>query len=176
MIQNFPQIITLILILLYIPCVCYSDWKTRTFEFMYFLPLAIWGLFTTVLYLEESPARNFWLMGLTLIMCVFFLIPALLPTWLKGWGGADFWFVSFILVFLQFNPFITPRLFFPLDFFLVLIAVMGCLPLAVYAYNWLEYHPPKTLYGKFFYFPDGMPFMLPISFAFLVTLILEMIL
>jgi hypothetical protein len=174
MIQNFLQAITVILILLYIPCVCYSDWKTspRTFNFLYFLPLAVWGGFTTILYLSDSPVRNLWLMMLTLIMCCIILVPALLG----GIGGGDFWFATFIMVFLQFNPFVTPRLFFPLDFFLVLIATMGCLPLVVYAYNLLEYQPPKTLYGKFFQFPDGIPFMIPISFAFLVALIMEMIL
>jgi len=172
MIQNFPQIITVILVLLYIPCVCYSDWKTRTFNFIYFLPLAVWGIFTTILYLEESPARNFWLMGLTVVMCCIVLAVAII----RGIGGADFWFASFIMVFLQFNPFVTPRLFFPLDFFLVLLAVMGCLPLVIYAYNCLEYNPPKTFVGKLTYFPDGVPFVLPISFAFLTTLILEMLL
>jgi hypothetical protein len=172
MIQNFPQIITVILILLYIPCVCYSDWKTRTFEFLYFLPLAIWGMFTTVLYLLDSPARNFWLMGLTLVMCGILFAAAIIG----AIGGADFWFASFIMVFLQFNPFVVPRQFFALDFFMILIAVTGCLPLVIYAYNHLEYHPPKTFIGKFTCFPDGVPFMLPISFAFLTTLILEMLL
>ena len=172
MIQNFYQIITMMMILLYIPCVCYSDWKTRTFNFLYFTPLAIWGGFTTVLYLLDSPARNFWLMGLTTIMCGILLAVALIG----GIGGADFWFASFIMVFLQFNPFVIPRQFFPLDFFMVLIAVTGCLPLVIYAYNALEYHPPDTFIRKLTHFPEGVPFMLPISFAFLVTLIVEMVL
>ena len=172
MIQNFPQIITLILILLYIPCVCYSDWKTRTFNFLYFLPLAIWGMFTTILYLVESPTRNFWLMGLTLIMCCILLATAIIG----AIGGADFWFASFIMVFLQFNPLVVPRQFFALDFFWMLLLVTVCLPPIIYVYNLLEYHPPETFIGKLTHFPDGVPFMLPISFAFLVTLILEMIL
>jgi hypothetical protein len=172
MIQNFPQVITLILILLYIPCVCYSDWKTRTFEFIYFLPLAIWGGFSTILYLLDAPSRNLLLMGITVVLCLVVLAAALLG----GIGGADFWFISFIMVFLPFNPLVTPRQFFPLDFFLILIAVMGCLPLVVYAYNALEYHPPTTIWGRFFHFPDGMPFMIPISAAFLITITVEMLL
>ena len=172
MIQNFPQVITLIMILLYIPCVCYSDWKTRTFNFIYFLPLIIWGMFTTILYLLVSPARNFWLMGLTTILCGIMLAAAIGG----AIGGADFWFASFIMVFLQFNPLVTPRSFFALDFFWTLLLVTICLPIIIYGYNLLEYHPPKTFIGKLTHFPDGLPFMLPISFAFLATLIMEMIL
>jgi hypothetical protein len=172
MIHDILPIITVLLITLYIPCVCYSDWKTRAFEFLYFAPLIVWGLFTTILYLLDSPIRNFWLMGLTLVMCGILLGVAIIG----GIGGADFWFASFIMVFLQFNPFLSIRIFFPLDFFLVLLAVSGCLPLVTYAYNLLEYNAPKGFFERLFKFPGGMPFMLPISFAFLTTLILEMIL
>ena len=170
MIPSAFQFITVILITLYIPWVCYSDWKTRTFNFAYFTPLIIWGIFTTYTYLIESPPRNFYLMGITICLCAILLIESLV---FKAFGGADFFFASFIMIFVQYNPFVIPRSFFALDFFWTLMVITVTLPLVSYAYNLLEYHRPKTLLGMF-KFPDGMPFMIPISVAFLTTIILEM--
>lgn len=168
---NLLMTIVVGMILCYIPLVCWSDIKTRTVPFLWFLPLIVVGTITEILYLLESPDRNFYLLGLTLVLCGILLAGAI-----KGAiGGADFWFASFIMVFVQYNPFRFPRIFFSLDFFWTLLLVTLFIPPIIYAYNLFEYEPPKTLVGKLTMYPRGVPFMVPISFAFVATLIMEMV-
>jgi hypothetical protein len=164
------EYITVLTILFYIPAVCISDWKTRTFEFLWFTPLIVIGGFSTLVYLIESPARNIWLLALSLVFCgVLFLLAVI-----KAIGGADFWFASFIILFVQYNPFVVPRSFFALDFFVVLMLTGIYLPVIIWAYNY-EKKIKLTFWKHFTTFPGGIPFMLPISFAFIITLFLEMI-
>jgi len=167
---NLP-IFTTLIILGYIPFVCYSDIKTRTFEFNLWLPLILTGIANLIVYLAESPGRNFYLLGLSLVLCVVLLA----FSYVGGIGGADFFFASFIMLFVQYNPFKFPRVFFALDFFWTLLLVTIALPIIIYAYNLFEYDPPKTIVGKLTHFPRGVPFMLVISFAFVATLIMELI-
>jgi hypothetical protein len=172
MTYNTTALVTLVvaMILCYIPLVCYFDVKVRMFKLVWFLPLIITGVITLAMYVLESPDRNFYLLGLSIILCgVLFAI-----SWIGGIGGADFFFASFIILFVQYNPLHFPRIFFALDFFWTLLLVTITLPIIIYFHNVLEYNPPKTLIGMFTYYPRGIPFMLPISFAFIATLLMEM--
>lgn len=160
-----------VMILCYIPLVCWSDIKTRTVPFWWFVPLVVAGGITEAMYLMESPDRNLYLLGLTWVLCCILFLAAC-----RGAiGGADFWFASFIMLFVQFNPFKFPRIFFALDFFWTLLLVTLFIPILIYAYNLFEYDPPKTFIGKLTHYPRGVPFMLPISFAFVATLAMELV-
>ena len=170
-ILQYLPILTTLLILCYIPFVCISDLRTRTFDFNYFWPLIIIGGANLAMYLLESPTRNYWLLALSLILCAILLTASMIG----GIGGADFFFASFIMLFVQYNPFKFPRVFFALDFFWTLMLVSICLPIIIYAYNCVEYNPPTTFIGKLTHCPRGVPFMLVISFAFVATLVMEMI-
>lgn len=156
-------------ILLYIPFVCWSDWKTRTFPFPVMLLLLV-NVIPLLHYLGESPERNYYLLALSLGLCVIALLLAVI----NAIGGADFLFISAILIFVQYNPFRFPRVFFPLDFFYTMLVTAAYLPVVVFLYNkWKgNEYPVVQMLTKF---PDGFPFMFPISFAFVVTLVLEIV-
>lgn len=170
--NEYLPILTTLLILCYIPIVCISDIRTREFEFAYYIPLMFVGTANLYTYLLESPERNFYLLGLSIILCLVILGISLIG----GIGGSDFFFATFIMLFVQYNPFKFPRVFFALDFFWTLLLTTVTLPIIIYAYNCFEYTPPDTLIGKFTHYPRGIPFMLVISFAFIATLVMEMIL
>lgn len=170
--MDWIQYLLIAVILCYIPYACYSDIKTRTVKLAYWVPLLIIGTATTTLYLADSPPVNFVLMGTSVILCGLLFVGSLF----KALGGADFIFASCIMLFVQYNPFVYPREFFALDFFWTLLLVTICLPPIIYSYNLFEYNPPKTFIGKLTHFPRGIPFMLPISFAFIATLLMEVFL
>ena len=178
--MNIIEYIPLLTILCYIPFVCISDLRTRRFNFLYFGPLIVINLPTLYFYLEGSPDRNYWLLTLTLGLCVIMLILATV----RAIGGADFWFASFIMIFVQYNPLEFPRTFFALDFFWTLLLVTVCIPIPVYFYNKLHRNDlfdevtDTRGYGvieMFTKYPRGIPFMIPISLAFYLTLLLEWI-
>lgn len=172
--------IPLIAILLYIPAVCISDWRTRTFPAQWFIPLIAGCIPTTIAYLLESPERNYLLMELSLGLCLILFIMA----YLKAIGGADFIFASIIIISMQFNPLKFPRVFFALDFFWTLVLVQILVVAGVLIYNMMNRMVPEntsfsrlmwsmanTWPGKFPHAPN----MLIISVAFLSTLIMEMV-
>ena len=174
------EYIPVIAILCYIPFVCISDWKTRHVNFLYFTPLIVACAPSFYNYVIESPARNYWLFGLTVILCCILLALAVVG----AIGGADFWFASFIMLFVQYNPFVFPRVFFALDFFWTLLLITICLPIPIYFYNKAHRNDmfddvtQKEGYGVIAMFtkvPHGVPFMIPISFAFVATLVMEMV-
>lgn len=133
--------------------------------------LYIVNVYPLFLYLSESPARNYYLL---LLSCALVVI-AFLLSFFGAIGGADFWFISAIMIFVQYNPFKFPRVFFPLDFFWTLLLTACYVPVLVFFYNkWKGNDLPVI--KMFTTFPNGIPFMIPISFAFIVTLLIEIIL
>ncbi len=186
MIPILPYI-PVLLILCAIPYFCWSDIKTREVHPKYIAAIAFLSVPSLLLYLSESPERNYYLFALSIGLC---LIPLILST-VGGIGGADFWFISVILVFVQYNPFHFPRVFFPLDFTYTLLIISVYTVLIIYLLN--IYHKrnktellyeggvsveqtPYTFIEMFTKYPDGIPFMIPISVAFVATLIMEMVL
>jgi hypothetical protein len=166
------QAIVIIMILCYIPLVCYSDIKTRTVKFVWYLPLIVIGTACLNAYLSDAPERNIYLLGLTVVLCLILLA----ASGLGAFGGSDFFFASFIMLFVQYNPFKSPRIFFALDFFWTLFIVMMFIPIILYAYNLFNPKSPTSFKGRLTYYPRGVPFMIPISFAFIATLIMEVLL
>ena len=157
-------------ILLYIPFVCYSDYRSRSVPFLWYLPLILLNSLPLYLYFIESPPRNYWLFGLTIALCLILFWLAVL----KAIGGGDFWFATFIMIFVPYNPFLPARTFFPLDFFWMLCLTAVYLPVITYIYNvWKRNR--YTFFGMLTRFPDGFPYIIPISFAFIATLFVEMI-
>ena len=169
-----------VMILIYIPAVCYCDLKTRSFPFRYWAVLILAGCAYLAEYLWESPTRNFYLLGFTLI-----LIGVLLGISLfKGMYGADVIFAALIMLFVQYNPVVFPRVFFALDFFYMLLLITICLPIPIFVYNKMhrmdrydELTQTKG-YGviqMFTHFERGFPFLIAISAAYVLTLLIEVI-
>lgn len=82
--------------------------------------------------------------------------------WSKNWiGGADAKFLSAIALIVPLSPFSYYP--FQLTFYIALAVVLGCVPFAIYAItrgkSWVEY-------------PRGIPYMIPISIAFVAAVFL----
>jgi Flp pilus assembly protein protease CpaA len=174
-----------ILILLAIPYFCWSDIRTREVDPKYIALVALLSIPSLIMYLSESPDRNYYLFGLSIGLCIIPFIIALVG----GIGGADFWFIMTIMIFVQYNPFKFPRVFFPLDFLWTLLVTMVYMVVILYAINLYHkrnkeeilheggitvHQTPYTLVEMFTKYPNGIPFMVPISFAFVATLVMEM--
>jgi len=172
-------IVTALLILCYIPMVCYNDIKYREFNFMLWIPLILCGSTYLAEYILESPTKNLYMLGFT-----FLLIGILLGISLfKGMYGADVFFATFIMLFVQYNPFIFPRVFFALDFFWTLLLLTCCLPIPIFIYNkWkrMDWDDINKEHGygvikMFTHIERGFPYLVIISLAYVLTLLIEVI-
>lgn len=151
-------------VLLYIPFVCISDWRTRRFNPLWFIPLICVCVPFLYEYLSTSPTRNFVLMGVTIFLCLIWLGLALI----RAIGGGDFLFASLLMIFIQDYPFVVPRTWFPLDFFLITWLCACALPIVAYANNF-EHRKEYSLKWMLTHYPGGFPYMIVISIAFLIT-------
>jgi hypothetical protein len=171
--------ITAILILLYIPLVCYYDIWFRGFKFNCWIPLIIVGIAYLAEYILESPTKNLYMLGFTFLLIGILLCISLF----KGMYGADVFFATFIMLFVQYNPFIYPRVFFALDFFWTLLLLTCCLPIPIFIYNkWkrMDWDDINKEHGygvikMFTHIERGFPYLVIISLAYVLTLLMEMI-
>ena len=174
----FPlDYIPVLSIILSIPYVCYHDIKARIVSYKLLILLAVINIPVSILYLLESPVRNYYLIGFTLLFCGILIALALSGII----GGFDALFASEILLFVQFNPFKFPRVYFPMDFFWNMILLI--------IFTAVSFVLIKTLQGA--RFPRGVPFRLDtfirlfeikdipqtlvIAAAFILTLVIELI-
>jgi len=167
------------MILAYIPIICASDILTRRFDFKWFIPLILVGIAYLAEYILESPTKNLYMLGFT-----FLLIGILLGISLfKGMYGADVFFATFIMLFVQYNPFIFPRVFFALDFFWTLLLLTCFLPIPIFIYNkWkrMDWDDINKEHGygvikMFTHVEHGFPYLVIISLAYVLTLLIEVI-
>lgn len=180
MTTSIIPIVTALLILCYIPIVCYNDIKYREFNFLLWLPLTLCGTIYLAEYILESPATNLYLLGFTCILIGILLGISLF----KGMYGADVIFAALIMLFVQYNPFRFPRVFFALDFFWTLLLLTCILPIFIFISNKV-FHNDKydevaqtDGYGvikMFTHVERGFPFLVIISLAYVLTLLMEMI-
>lgn len=164
--EMFPAI----MIMMYIPFVCYSDLKSRTVPLKWWLPLIIVGTPFLYFHMLQSFARNWYWFGISLMFCAVLLCMALLHII----GGADFIFASLITLFMQANPFKYPRIFFAVDFILFMFLLFAFVPIVVWVYNRVK----DNKYGNLDMFRKingHFPMMLVISAAFFIELITELL-
>lgn len=84
--------------------------------------------------------------------------------WAKDWiGGADAKFLSVIALIVPLSPFSYYP--FQLTFYIALAGVLGCVPFVVYARNRYLGNSEKA----WTYYPRGIPYMIPISIAFVLA-------
>lgn len=178
---DFIPYIPIIMILAFIPYACYSDIRNRTVSIYHMLAISLLSIPSLLIYLSESPERNYYLFAVSIALCAVLLVTAMIG----GIGGADFWFASIIMLFVQYNPFTFPREYFPMDFMWNLLIVMAFIPIPVFLYNKIHRNDKfdevtnTKGYGvieMFTRYPRGVPFIVPISIAFVSTLIMEVVL
>ena len=160
---------------------CISDWQTRTIPPRWFAPLLVLNIPALILYLQESPERNYYLLALTLGLCAILFAMSLIGSI----GGADFIMASLLMIFVQYNPFKFPRVFFALDFFWTFMLMQVALVAGIFFYNVIHQNTPQEKTGFFKtmwhmgntcpgYFTHA-PNMIVIASAFVATLILEVL-
>lgn len=164
------EMLPAIAILCYLPFVCYSDLKSRTVPWKWWLPLIAIGTPFLIAYMQQSFTRNWYWLGISMMFCGVLFCMALL----RMIGGADFIFASLITLFMQTNPFRYPRVFFSVDFILFMFLLFAFVPTIV----WLNNRLKKNRYGVLDMFRkiDGhFPMMFVISAAFIIALISELV-
>jgi uncharacterized membrane protein len=165
-----------LLILAYIPFMCWSDWKTRTFNFAYLIPLMVVEALLLLRYLDESPIRNYYLLALSAVLCLIPLVMALLGKI----GGCDFWLIAIIMIGVQYNPFLFPRYWFGASFLFMLLLTMCYMPIITWILNYRAGNMAKRYSflrmlnewpGEF----SRAPLILPISFAFIMAMVIDVL-
>ena len=154
-------------LLLYTPLVCYLDWAERKVDHEWWIPLVVINapLFMLLLLLG---IYQWWMPVISLVAIVL----AFAAMKLHYIEGADFLFIMFIVLFLQYNP-VSGRLLMALSFFTFLVATLIINSVVKIQYNWI--------YGKPLF--EGVTFaaktekehsalLLPISAALWLTILL----
>jgi hypothetical protein len=156
--MNFTDLIWIpaFLLVLYAPCACYWDLKQRE------IPTGFWTLLWTVcipvtilLYaVDVYPIEGLIVSG----FCIsFYLIAGL-----KGcFSGADFWYLTAISLFLVTNPVSGHSLMAATYLIFLVVSIVGFALL----------YQTKVL-NKYLGDKPGFPFMLQISFALILTVVL----
>ena len=146
-------------LLLYTPLVCYLDWAERKVDHEWWIPLVVINapLFMLLLLLG---IYQWWMPVISLVAIVL----AFAAMKLHYIEGADFLFIMFIVLFLQYNP-VSGRLLMALSFFIFLVAMLIVTAYIVMLENMLLDR------GLSFGLPHGIPLMFPISTALWLTIL-----
>lgn len=150
-------------VLLSLPIVCILDMKYREVPNWIWVAMlipnipALWIMYTNGMPISYL-ALSLGLVGL------YFII------WSKGWiGGADAKFLSVIALIIPISPFSYNP--FQITFYICLLIVLGMVPFIVYLRNHIKCHEQITMKEKWSYWPRGIPYMIPISFAFVLAVL-----
>jgi len=162
--DNILILFPVISFLIYVPILCYLDIKEREVEHWVWLPLVIPNaiLLAYMHYINSYPWYSF---VISLIMCgIFFYCQKR-----ELIGGADFIYLCCISLFFVVNPFPYPHGLMQIPFYIYIMIAMAVTALATLAYNYISGNR-WTVFEMMSRYPRGIPFMLPISVAFLLTL------
>jgi hypothetical protein len=160
MLLDFALAIPAITLLMYVPLVCVMDWKHRRVDHDWWTGLVLINgplyisLCTTGTYFIEAQVISFVAAAMAFAAMKFHYIE-----------GADFMFILFIVWFLQYNP-ISGHWFMALPFFWFLVATLVITAYIIALRNLVNGN------GLSFDYPRGIPLMLPISAALILTILL----
>jgi len=147
-------------LLIYIPIVCYKDWKYR--EIKHDVWIALGGVCSPILLsLFITGEYQLWMLIISLVSIIIYFMSMKLHVI----EGADFMYLMFISLFFIYNP-ISGHWFMALPFNIFLIATTFITGFIVMWSNLI------TGKGLSFEFKDGIPMMFPISAALILTAVL----
>ncbi len=164
--------IPVITLLAYTPIVCYLDWKYREIDHILWMWLgAINGIVAAGMLI--GGIYEWWFYIPSAVACLIFLGARVLD-YIQG---ADLIYLSMIAIFFQYNP-ISGHWFPVLAFCIYLAATMIITGICIIWYKII----PEWATGKFtcrdksdtslFMVPGGIPMMLPISAALILTVVM----
>lgn len=163
--DHIAILVPVISFLIYIPILCYLDIRSREVDHWIWLPLVIPNsIIAAYMYLIGSYPWYSLLISLIVIGIFFYCQKNHLIE------GADYIFLCCITMFFVVNPFPYAHGLMQIPFYIYLIVSMMVTALGVLAYNYLAGNR-WGLVDMMSRYPRGIPFMLPISAAFIVTLL-----
>lgn len=150
--------IPIVTLLLYVPYVCYMDWKYREVTHDTWLPLMVVNIPLYAIMLLYG-AYEQWML-ITSAMCILFAFVAMKKHLIEG---ADFMFIMWICAFLVIDP-RTGIAGLAAPFLIFLIAITVSISMVVKVIN--------TMTGKKALGAEMFPMMFPISAALILTVVL----
>lgn len=171
MISNILHSLPFLAISAYLAFICWSDIRSREFHPKYYIPLAVSGIISLSLYFIESPVRNYYFFALSACMCTIFFILA----FVRITGFSDAVLISLIMLIMQYNPFTSIRIFYPLDFFWCLMILTVAMPIFVWINN-IRCKRKLDVISMLTHMRDQFPYTTLIAAAFFITIIAEVIL
>ena len=157
---DFMLAVPAITLLLYIPLVCWLDWKYREVEHSWWIGLLlINGPLMVTLIL--AGVYEWWMLVISLVAIVWYFA-AMKLHYIEG---ADFMYCMWISLFLVYNP-ISGHWLMALPFSIFLTTTLIITGVVVMWWNFINNR------GMTFTFPRGVPLMLPISAALVLTVML----
>jgi Flp pilus assembly protein protease CpaA len=160
--RGLLEIIVLVF-LCYIPVLCYLDIRYRQIDHKIWILLFLIGTPITA-YLYTSQMYPVISLIISLIMAAIFYF-AYLHNYLQG---ADFMYLFWITMFWVVNPFPVPHGLMQIIFYLYLMIVMILTAPVILVYNYLKGHR-WGLVDMMSSFQGGIPFIIPISVAFVLS-------
>jgi Flp pilus assembly protein protease CpaA len=162
---NILLLVPLVSILIYIIPVCYLDVRYREVNNWYWLPLLIVNVPTAV-YLYVSVWYPWYCLLISLIIIGIFAFMVRIDFL----NGADFIFLACIALFWIVNPHPLPHSI-QIQFYLYLLISMLVTAAAVLCLNYLR-GERKSWIAMMQEYPRGVPYILPVSFAFVLSYLL----
>ena len=159
--------IILAMFLAYIPVLCYLDLKYREVNHWIWTPMFLIGTCITVYMYIQGYYLLDTLVGTLLSILIFYVLME--TDYIQG---ADFLFLSFITAFWIINPYPINHGMMQLIFFIDLLTIMILTSLVVLIYNIVKGNR-WGLIKMMNTYPRGLPYMIPISVAFLMSLVVR---
>jgi len=159
---NILLLVPLVSILLYIIPMCYLDAKYREVNHWYWLPIILVNVPVTA-YLYVEGWYPWYAFVISLIICGIFLVVMRLGLL----NGADFLFLAFVALFWIVNPHPFPHGI-QAQFYIYLIVSMLVTAGMILAINYMK-GERKGLVAMMQDYPGGVPYMLTISLAFILS-------
>jgi len=158
------------LFLLYIPFLCYLDLRYREIPYGVWFAMALVGVpLTAWMYITEQYPIISLLVSIVAVATFYFMMFHDLLQ------GADFMFLFFISMFWVINPYPVPHGLMQITFYIYLLVVMLLTAPVLLLYNYRKGHRWGGLNGvvdMMSVYPGGLPFIIPISIAFILSLVM----
>jgi len=156
---EFLSWIPVITLLIYVPIVCYLDWKYREVEPIYWLGLVLVNVPTMMILFVTTYE---WWMFVVSLVAVAIYYGLMLMHYIEG---ADFMYIMFILLFFVYNP-VSGHWLMALPFSIFFAACTGIAGMWILTYNLVKHQEIS------FDVPRHVPMMFVVSAALILTVML----
>jgi hypothetical protein len=157
---DFLSWVPIITLLIYVPIVCYLDWKLREVEPIYWLGLVAVNIPIMIIFIVMG-IYQWWMLVLSLVAIIIYYV----LSQMHYIEGADFVYISWILLFFIYNP-TSGHWLMALPFSIFLAACSGIAGYWILTYNIFVHHEIS------FDIERHVPMMFVVSAALVLTVML----